>query len=270
MRSAVQIQLLLSLPLVIACGNKGTLDTSTDGVDTDSDTDAGPNTEPVAVNDSAETWPGLDIEIDVLDNDSDDDGDTLEISEVTQPENGFVAIDTNGTDSIEYTPDDTFVGVDTFTYTMHDGNGGSDSATVSVNVTDAPTLIITAPADDEVVDGSEITIEFEVDGCNVSSPSSDADGCHLHKYLDSKAYTAGDGMGHYDAGSFTITASDGGHIFELFLVTNDGSDAKFDPVITDSVTFTAEVSDTGDTGSGYKGSSDGRSPTRGWRIGIPY
>ena len=42
---------------------------------------------------------------------------------------------TNATGTyIEYTPDNNFNQVDTFSYTISDGNGGSDTATVTVTV----------------------------------------------------------------------------------------------------------------------------------------
>ena len=208
------------------------------------------NSPPVAVDDSASTWPGVAIEIDVLSNDSDADGDSLDITEVTQPEHGFVTINSSGTDSLTYEPASPFVGVDTFTYTIDDGNGESDSATVAVNVTDAPTLIITLPEEGATVDGPEITITFEVNGCNVSTPSADPGGCHVHKYLDDAEYRDADGtgFGHYNSSPFTISpVSDGEHSFMLYLIANDGSDAPFDPLISDTVTFTVTSDD--DTGT---------------------
>ena len=57
---------------------------------------------------------------------------------VTDPANGTAVI--NG-DNIDYTPDANFNGSDSFTYTVDDGNGGTDTATVNITVTpvnDAP------------------------------------------------------------------------------------------------------------------------------------
>jgi hypothetical protein len=69
------------------------------------------------------------VTIDVLANDSDPDGDTLTITALTQPANGSVV--NNGSD-VTYTPRNNFRGNDTFTYTISDGNGGTDTATVTV------------------------------------------------------------------------------------------------------------------------------------------
>ena len=48
------------------------------------------------------------------------------------PENGDVTLQPNG--NFVYTPDPDFFGVDQFTYTVSDGNGGTDTATVTVTV----------------------------------------------------------------------------------------------------------------------------------------
>ncbi len=250
--------LVLSLTLSVGCSKKDDDDGGDSGTDI-TETGTPPNSAPVAVDDSASTWPGLAVEIEVLDNDEDPDDDPLEVTEVTQPDNGFVSINTVGNDTVTYTPGDSFVGVDTFTYTIIDGNGGSDSATVAVNVTDAPTLVITVPDEGEEVEGPEITIEFEVNGCNVSSPSSDPWGCHVHKYLDGEQYSDEDGTGHghYTPASFTISPiADGEHTFMLYLISNDGSDAPFEPLISDSVTFTVTSSDTGGGGDDTGGGGD--------------
>jgi hypothetical protein len=76
----------------------------------------------------------------VLGNDTDPNGDTLAVGSVTQGTNGSVAITGGGT-GVSYTPNADYFGGDSFTYTVDDGNGGTDTATVSVNVTnvdDAP------------------------------------------------------------------------------------------------------------------------------------
>ena len=67
----------------------------------------------------------------VLENDADVDGDGLIITAVGEAANGVVVLDG---DSLVYTPDADFNGDDSFTYTISDGNGGSDTATVSVTV----------------------------------------------------------------------------------------------------------------------------------------
>jgi Bacterial Ig domain len=55
----------------------------------------------------------------VVANDDDIDGDTLTAVKWSDPSNGVLALNPNG--SFTYTPDDGFVGVDSFQYTPHDG-----------------------------------------------------------------------------------------------------------------------------------------------------
>ena len=69
--------------------------------------------------------------IDVLAHASDPDGDELTIENFTQPENGTTALEE---DKIRYTPDDGFIGTDSFEYTVSDGRGGTDSGTVTIEV----------------------------------------------------------------------------------------------------------------------------------------
>jgi hypothetical protein len=92
------------------------------------------NNPPVAVNDSytvaEDSGPTA---FSVLSNDTDSDaGTTLIIMSVTQPANGTV---TSTSTSVSFTPTAGFVGSTNFTYTISDGNGGTDVGTVTVAVT---------------------------------------------------------------------------------------------------------------------------------------
>ena len=71
--------------------------------------------------------------LDVLANDFVVSGGTLSISAVGATSDGGIVVN-NGT-SLTYTPAADFFGVETFTYTIVDGLGGTDTATVSVTVT---------------------------------------------------------------------------------------------------------------------------------------
>ena len=101
-----------------------------------------PNNPPEAVDDSADTPQNMAVDIDVLANDSDPDGDALSVASVTDPANGVVLI--NGDNTIVYTPDADFFGEDTFTYVVSDGRGGMDTATVTV-------LVVRRLSEEEVV-----------------------------------------------------------------------------------------------------------------------
>ncbi|HEX4607883.1 MAG TPA: Ig-like domain-containing protein [Urbifossiella sp.] len=86
----------------------------------------------VAVDDTATTPDETPVVIAVLGNDSDPLGHTLAVSDWTDPANGFVELNADGT--LTYTPDIGYTGTDGFSYTVSDGQGRSASADVSINV----------------------------------------------------------------------------------------------------------------------------------------
>jgi hypothetical protein len=92
------------------------------------------NTAPVASDDNAATDENLAVSIDVLANDSDADADTLTIDvfDATSGNGGTIA--DNGAGTLIYTPAAGWSGTDTFDYTISDGNGGYDSASVTITV----------------------------------------------------------------------------------------------------------------------------------------
>ena len=91
------------------------------------------NRPPEARDDSDTTEQGTPVNIDVLGNDTDPDGDPLTVTRIVdQPANGTAVLRADGT--VDYTPNPNFVGTDTFTYEISDGNGGTDIATVTVTV----------------------------------------------------------------------------------------------------------------------------------------
>jgi subtilisin family serine protease len=98
------------------------------------------NDPPKAVNDSAQTAQDTSTVINVLANDSDPDGDTVSLVSAgpSSTKGGTVAANPDGT--VTYTPPSGFNGVDSFTYKISDGNGLTDTATVSVAVGSANTL----------------------------------------------------------------------------------------------------------------------------------
>ncbi len=90
------------------------------------------NDPPTAADDSASTDEDTSVDIDVLANDSDVDGDALTASGFTQGTHGSVS--DNGDGTVDYTPDPGWSGTDTFTYTVCDPSAACDSATVTVVV----------------------------------------------------------------------------------------------------------------------------------------
>ncbi len=94
--------------------------------------------------------------INVLENDTDPENDTLSVSAHTEPSNGAVT----QTDNIfVYAPNDSFSGTDSFTYTISDGNNNTASATVNITVesfVDTVPPQITAP-EDRIIEASGAT-----------------------------------------------------------------------------------------------------------------
>lgn len=92
------------------------------------------NRAPVANDDFAETINPVWVLIDALANDSDPDGDAIEIVSFTQPANGTVVQVAPG--QFHYKANAAFCGLDPFTYTIRDSAGNEATATVTVNVLD--------------------------------------------------------------------------------------------------------------------------------------
>ncbi|MCY3699875.1 MAG: tandem-95 repeat protein, partial [Gemmatimonadetes bacterium] len=111
------------------------------------------NDVPEAFGDAASTDEDAAVEIDVLANDTDADGDSLTVSSVSVPSNGTAEISAGG--GVRYTPAANWYGTDAFTYEVDDGNGGTASASVEVTVlpvNDAPEAVDDVASADE--DGS--------------------------------------------------------------------------------------------------------------------
>jgi hypothetical protein len=94
---------------------------------------APPNRPPIANNDIATTAENTPVIINVLANDNDPAGNPLSLVSVSQGANGAVTTNANGT--VTYSPATDFLGVNLFTYTISDGQGGSATGMVSVTVT---------------------------------------------------------------------------------------------------------------------------------------
>ncbi|MCF3974606.1 Ig-like domain-containing protein [Paracoccus salsus] len=100
---------------------------------------ASTNTRPDARNDTRKILEDGQLTLNPLANDIDADGDTMTIYEIGSPGHGTVTQNDDGT--LTYVPDANFNGRDSFIYRITDGNGGTDTARVVVNVTpvnDAP------------------------------------------------------------------------------------------------------------------------------------
>ncbi|WP_127496598.1 Ig-like domain-containing protein [Paenibacillus glycanilyticus] len=82
---------------------------------------------------------------------SDIDGDLLFFMKQDLPQHGTLVLD-EFTGTYSYTPDNGFVGTDTFTFTTHDGTDESNKATVTITVTAAPNAAPVAQDDSKSTD----------------------------------------------------------------------------------------------------------------------
>ncbi|WP_291083328.1 Ig-like domain-containing protein [Flavobacterium sp. BFFFF1] len=113
---------------------------------------------PSAIADVATTAEDTPVTVTVLVNDSfGGDGPSFGTITVTQPLNGIVVVNTNGTpfdptdDTVTYTPNANFNGVDSFTYTIADADGQISTATVTITVTaDNPAIDVPVANNDTV------------------------------------------------------------------------------------------------------------------------
>jgi large repetitive protein len=173
------------------------------------------NPVPTATNDNATTTEDTAVTVNVLANDSDPDGDPLTVTSATSPD-GTVTINANG--SLTFTPAANFNGPTTISYAISDGNGGTTTATVTVNVTpvnDAPTVTPITPqnnADNDAIalpvaanfndlDGN--TLSFSASGLPVGLTIDPATGL-ISGTIDRNASQPSGGI--Y---TVTVTASDG-------------------------------------------------------------
>ena len=142
---------LLIPALLSGCGS----DSDSNQVDEPTPPPPASNVAPVAAADSAMVTNGAVIEVDVLANDSDQDGDTLTISEIgTEPSMGSVTI---SSDSITYTPSamDT-AGTDSFSYIISDGES---TAEAEVSVTLSQTLSLSGQVTDSPIANATVVVK---------------------------------------------------------------------------------------------------------------
>lgn len=165
---------------------------------------------PIAVDDTITTTEETTVEIFVLTNDSDSDGDPLLISAISSPSNG--AFVSNGT-VITYTPNLNFNGIEVLTYTISDTVGLTDTAILTINITavnDAPIavddsattpantpIMVTVLVNDSDVDGDPLTVT------TTSTPTNGA------ASTDGSTVTYSPNAGFFGTDQFSYTISDG-------------------------------------------------------------
>ncbi|MBH0025423.1 tandem-95 repeat protein [Pseudoalteromonas sp. SWN29] len=174
------------------------------------------NSDSVTINEDA-----IPFLIDVLANDTDPNGDPLVIS-AASVDKGLVSIVNN---KIQYTANANFNGLATVTYTASDGNGGANSAILSITITpvndspiantdsvtmdeDATPLLIDVLANDSDPDGDNLTISAaSVDIGSVSIVSNKIQYTTNANFngVATVTYTASDGNGGTSSTALSIT-----------------------------------------------------------------
>src|SRR5262249_17918444 len=117
--------------------------------------DDGPN----ALPDEVETDEDAPLTFSPVSNDVDLQGYSLSVTSVTQGTNGSVALHLDGT--VTYTPHADWNGEDSFDYTISDGHGGTDIATVTVDVVavnDNPVIATVNPQTN--AEGDQVSLQI--------------------------------------------------------------------------------------------------------------
>jgi hypothetical protein len=179
------------------------------------------NNLPVAEADEASVLVDTSVDVNVLANDSDVDGDTLTVSQAIS---SFGTVTILPDQQLSYTPNPDFVGVDTVIYSITDGKGGtasselvvdvfSNTAPVAVNDTastdDRSPILIAVLSNDTDAEGDvltvtaasalEGTVSIEADQRLRYTPKAGFDG------VDTISYTVTDSSGDSATGSVSVT-----------------------------------------------------------------
>lgn len=180
-------------------------------------------TAPVVLDDDLATEQATAATLDVLANDTDVDGDALNIISVNHGSNGAVVLNPDGT--VTYTPNEGFSGEDSFTYLVSDGHGNIDQGTVNVTVNGgsdpAPDPNQSPPeaADDslDVNAGSAATInvlfndsDSNGDSLKVMAVSDGSNGATRLNANGTITYTPNEGFSGQDSFSYSISDGAGG------------------------------------------------------------
>lgn len=140
---------LLALAVLTACGGSSEKEDVTV-------TPPPAATAPIAQNDTAISLNNAVLDIDVLANDTAGSGGALTLSAVTSPTLGAATIVDN---KIRYTPAGTFLGSDSFTYTV---SSGTRTATATVTVAGQQSLTLTGRVIDSPI--ADATVKVEING----------------------------------------------------------------------------------------------------------
>jgi hypothetical protein len=170
------------------------------------------NNEPIAINDTVTLTEDTTVNIPVLNNDSDQNGDTLGIYSINGPLHGTVTVNPDKT--ILYKPNLNYNGLDSFSYTITDGKNGFATAVVNITITpvnDAPV----AANDAKMTSGNTSVvipvllndIDVDNDSLSITGTSSPLHGIITVNPDKTITYTPNSGFIGTD--NFTYTINDG-------------------------------------------------------------
>ena len=172
------------------------------------------------------------VATELLANDSDVDGDIFTLVGFTQPANGILADNLNGT--LTYTPNVNFFGVDGFTYTINDGQGGSDVGVVTVIVDPVEDALVAGDDSGVVLEDGILTTVNVLD--NDRDPDFLPDGLNPALDLIGFSQTINGVVTYNGGGVFTYTPNGDFFGTDMFNYTlNDGSNRIDQGVVTFTV-----------------------------------
>ena len=183
------------------------------------------NLQPVAVDDILTLRNSANISIDVLLNDSDVDGDTLSLTSANAQFGEVSLID----NQLHYTPVQQLIGRDTVTYGISDGNGGSASATLTIEL--VSNSLPVAANDTAIVEAGKSVI------IDVLANDSDADGDSLG-VIAASADKGTVSIGSDNRLNFQAGSSDAGTVLITYRVT-DGYGGSVEGIVTVTVSAAA-------------------------------
>ncbi|MFT5526162.1 MAG: hypothetical protein ACI9HK_004135 [Pirellulaceae bacterium] len=207
---------------------------------------AGVNDAPVASNDTASGTEDTDLSINIatlLSNDGDAENNELSIIATTDPSNGTVTA-INAT-QLRYRPQSNFNGNDQFRYTLSDGFGGTDTATVQVSIS----AVNDSPVGNNDTRSTNEDEQLDLTAANLLQNDTDIDGNQLVLSgvagTDVQLFGAGNSAfvrytpadNFFGTHSFTYTLSDGNSGTATATVTVNVSSVNDPPTLgNDSAT----------------------------------
>jgi VCBS repeat-containing protein len=231
-----------------ACDPSGLCDEATVTITVDPVNDA-----PVAEDDAYSTDEDTPLDVaapGILFNDSDVDGDSLTVSavngdaanvgqQITLASGAWLTVYADG--SYSYDPNGQYdylavgeTAEESFTYAISDGNGGSDTATVTITiigVNDAPVAV-----DDAYTGQQDQTLTIDAPGVLVNDSDVDGDAIFVDSYDASSQF--GGSISMNDDGSFSYTPAPGFAGIDTFTYTISDGNGGF---ATATVTITVEA-----------------------------